>query len=57
MDQYEHAQQIYSMWLAALATSGTPMPSVADAAGYAEMSWLYAEAFLEKNRMQGAKVI
>lgn len=55
MSHHEHAQQIYSMLLAAWAASGRPLPSTEEAASYAEMSVKYAKAFADKAKAMSDK--
>ena len=50
MDTKQHAQQLYSMLLAAKMTSGQPMPTSSETGRWSEMAWMYAEAFENYSR-------
>lgn len=49
MDEYEHAQQIYTSMLAGWTSSGRPLPGAQEAKSWAKMAMLYAQAFREEN--------
>jgi hypothetical protein len=57
MNDYEFGQQIYSMWLAAIATSGKPMPATQDCGKYAQVSYEYAKAYRRENANESKEVL